>query len=223
MRLVFLATLFWSVSVSATYRIGIIDTGLDNEILPVKLKLCDTGHYNFYTDEPGLDSSDPEHGTMVSAIIAYHLQAVDYCAVFMSVPVKPGFAQKTVQAMRMLEDEGLTALNLSFSGNQHFFEEFNALKRMADQGTKIFVAAGNDNKNLDYICNYYPACYHIEGLYIVGSRKSERNWDKAGYSNYGGRIQLWYIGDCPFKDCSASGTSLASPRALSDYLLSLEK
>jgi subtilisin family serine protease len=201
-------------------RIAIIDTGYSPRFGSVPLKLCKTGHFDFMTSKPEVGSVSP-HGSIVGAIIAEELQDVNYCAVIYQVVGPEGLTATTVQkAFEKAKTSGIAAINLSLSGRAHSFAEKNAIKAVADRGTVIFAAAGNDQMDLGNFCNSFPACYSIPNMYVVGATERENSYP-ARYTNYGTKVTIWLPGDYEFQGQVVEGTSFAAPRALSDYVYSL--
>lgn len=204
----------------ALIKIAIIDTGYDAGQAFAKIKLCKTGHFDFATNTPVLASTNP-HGTMVASLIAQGLDGVNYCAVIYQVNGPEGVTfENLIGAFAKAEQESLQAINLSIQGYKYSFFEKAAITRVALRGTHVFVAAGNDNLNLDEACNSYPGCYSIRGLHMVGAMNPDYS-SRASYSNYGSRVELWYPGFYQTVMEYGKGTSFAAPRALADYVYSL--
>lgn len=206
---------------AAKYKIAILDTGYNPERAVTKLKLCKNGHYDFFSETAKLASTNP-HGTYVAALIAEPLQDVDYCAVVYQLVGKEGeiSPQNVMRAILMAKDEGVVAANMSINGPFSNFLEQRALRAASNTGMKIFVAAGNDKKDLNVACASFPACYDIPNLIMVGALTDDLS-QPAQYSNYGARIQAWYAGRYFDGVTMAQGTSFACPRALGDWLLSV--
>ncbi len=205
------------------YKIAILDTGYDIHAPGTKLKLCKTGHFDFRSYRRTIDYTQ-SHGTEVSSIIAERLKDVDYCAIIYQIESVFGTFpdQNIIGALELANVAGVVAVNMSFVSSDPSIAEREALKRIASKGAKLFVAAGNDRKNLDYECDVFPACYDIPNLSAVGAL-DPLTGEKASYSNRGSRIKLWYSGRYHAAGRSVNGTSLAVPRALSEYVLSLDQ
>lgn len=208
---------------SPKYRIGIIDTGYDpkSQVGP-KLKLCKTGHYDYNMKSSRIGNMHP-HGTLVAQVIAKELEDVDYCAVIFQIESNSDYTYNAPAAVKRAVDEKLTAVNISVVGKYYSFEERDQFKRGAQAGIQFFVAAGNDNMDLDKTCIVYPGCYRLPNMHIVGALSRDFT-QKTQYSNYGEVVDAWFPGDVKDKNGQwAQGTSFASPAALADYILSLEK
>lgn len=207
----------------AKYRIGIIDTGYSDALAEFPLKLCEEGHYDFSINEECLGVSDT-HGSEIATIIANHLQDVDYCAVIYQLVGSNGQIEipNMLLALEKAQKEHLNAINISLVGVEASFEEENLIRILSDNGTRVFAAAGNDNRDLDAACIAYPACYDIPNLYSVGALTPD-HLNVAHYSNHGTRVKLWYAGIYSTDTRTAYGTSFAAPRALADYIYALSK
>lgn len=202
-------------------KIAIIDTGYNESLASTKLKLCPTGSFDFAKEQPGVAAMDP-HGTLVGSTVATGLEGVNYCAVIYQVMRPSGTisAETIRRAFKMILDQGIQAVNLSLTGFEYSFVERNAIERVAKRGTTIFAAAGNDGANLDLFCASYPACYPLEGVYVVGATQNDNEF-RAPYSNYGRRVDIWMDGHAEVSGLAMDGTSFAAPRALSAYVYSL--
>lgn len=217
---IFLAALT-IMGVEPRYKIAIIDTGYSYDIFQgERLKLCDSGHYDFVAGAPVI-STGTGHGSKVAAIIANRLKNVDYCAVIYNVEAKPGYIPSALvsKAFLRVSSQRFTAVTVSFSGTVPSPGEKMAMELAVESGAKIFVAAGNMSKDLDQICNVYPACYPIPKMKVVGAVGDDYTLP-ADYSNYGSRIDIWALGSYDQVDY---GTSYAVPRALASYVRSLER
>jgi serine protease len=218
----FLLMLLASQAHADQVKIAIIDTGYSKEFTTYDLKLCPSGHYDFYKNEPKVGMTTGPHGSHVGSVIAAELTDVDYCALIYQVGTAEGITlPNIIRAIEKASDAGAVAINISIVGPAHLFAEKKVLQRASNKGIAIFAAAGNENSNLDSTCNSYPGCYQIKNLYLVGAISPDGT-QKAVYSNYGSLIHLWYPGHFQSKYGVVQGTSFAAPRALSDYVRNLK-
>lgn len=203
-------------------RIGIIDTGYNGKWTKAPLKLCADGHYNHMNGKSEVASAGP-HGTIVGSIIAEELESagVNYCAVIFQVVGPKGLhVEGIIEALRRINTQGLQAVNISLKGPVWSFYEKEALKRIARKGTALFIAAGNDRKDLDKTCNSVPACYSLPNTFVVGAMTEDMQFI-APYSNYGRQVTVWMPGDYSIRGRTFEGTSFATPRALAMYVYGL--
>lgn len=209
------------------YKIAIIDTGYDPTRATALLKLCKKGHYDYGTKTANLAYNRP-HGTFMASIIAEKLKDVDYCAIVYQaatgdgpMPVAP---DDVVDALNNSIAEKVDAVNLSLVAKDIAYPpERAAIQVAADLGLPVFIAAGNNKANLDVKCNYYPACYKIKGAFIVGAQDPLDRKHPASYSNYGKVVDVWGPGEyVDYQGYTQTGTSVATARALSEYILFLE-
>lgn len=206
------------------YKIAILDTGYDSVVAGSPLKLCRTGSYDYAEDKAEVGSADEKHGTYVSSLIARILSDVDYCAVVFQVYGKEGefTTGALVDALNRSRKLGVVAVNLSYRSGFFDWEEYASLRKLAEDGTMIFAAAGNENNDLNKTCNVYPACYNIHNLITVGALTADGD-AKASYSNYGTKVTRWYPGYYVNGRVTARGTSFAAPQALGWYVLHLSQ
>jgi hypothetical protein len=218
-------------------KIAILDTGYDSsyakQVNAEPLKLCNTGHYDFGADIAKVGSL-PEsslrgrgkHGTLVASIMADKLKDVSYCAVIYQVYPYGGVGSpipNILAALKRALTEGFMAVNMSYSGMDTFEEEYQGMNKLSSRGVMLFSAAGNNGVNLDAYCIFYPACYVMSNKVTVGALAKQGI--KCHYSNYGKNVE-YYLGSLPTYiqsgglDCA---TSYATPRALSDYVLSVSR
>jgi subtilisin family serine protease len=198
------------------FKIAIIDTGYDASLVTgSKLKLCKHGHYDFSKGQNGVGFTK-KHGTAVASIIAEQLKDVDYCAVIYTISIYEN-AEQIVTAFYKASYETVDAINASYSGSIKSVAEREAVRDAAKRVKAIFVAAGNDGRNLDVSCLAFPTCFDIPNVHPVGALKA--NGARLPVSNYGSKVKEWYSGEASLGFIPA--TSFAAPRALSSYVLSL--
>lgn len=210
-------------TVATPIKIAIIDTGYKIQPKSAKdhLKLCQTGHYDYRSDTPTVGYTH-RHGQNVATILSRRLNDVDYCALVYQI-VNPASSQPIstsdiADAIYRAKAEGAVAINISLTGIEYAKAEYAALKSLANTGTYVFVAGGNSNRDLSTSCNSYPSCYNLPHVISVGAF-NRAQFIKEPYSNFGGPVKLWYPGNSPWAGDTDEGTSFASPRALSDYVL----
>jgi hypothetical protein len=215
-----------SESHAETLKIAIIDTGYDSSLITTgpKLKLCKYGHYDFVKGTSTVGHTI-EHGTRVAEILARELASVDYCAIIYSVynPNTRGVSQMPDEYISMAYNkasyEGVVAINSSFDAPQASIVEREAIRDAIGRGATPFVVAGNRHMNLDNECLWFPACFDIVNMQVVGALKGDLT-GRASYSNYGSRVKLWYSGEYNSEE---RGTSYAVPRAVADYVSRLAR
>lgn len=194
------------------YKIAIIDTGYNRYSQGEKLKLCDGGHFDYQYGFPSIGYVN-NHGTTIGNIIAESLKDVDYCAIIIQWGKEDGVYpyKNYLSALARAKQEGATFINLSLAGVKSDMKEKRLLTSLTDGGAIVFVASGNEHKDLDFECDVFPACYRMHNVKVVGS------FDFKG-ANYGSVVDYAESGYAG-KDY---GTSFAVPRALANYILKLE-
>lgn len=191
----------------AERRVAVIDSGYSG-----KAKICTFGSYDFIENKYGIGKDLIGHGTTIANTIVDGNSK--YCLVILRV-----FSNGQMQGPNLIPSaifraisEHVNVINLSLEGYIYDAAEFVAIKYAISKGIKVFVASGNDNRNLDLMCNIYPACYHIPGLVVVGT------YEKGKVGNVGSVVtqQEAWCSD------SACGTSLSTAIATRKFLKGLK-
>jgi thermitase len=176
-------------------KIAVVDTGY-NAGPDSKVKLCRTGHKDF--TGTGLDDHHKYyHGTEIANTIADRINKnVNYCIVILK-----WYDDRVPESLRNSTNEdifnyaatlGVDVVNYSAGGEPSSEPEKQSIERLLKRKIKVLVAAGNEAQNLDIKCNYFPACYRLPGLIVVGNINSEGYVVKS--SNYGKAVTHWEMG-----------------------------
>ncbi len=200
-------TILANKALAKTVRIGIMDSGLN---VGERTNLCKRGHFDFNTNESVVGYDALGHGTSVKKILQDSLKIDNYYFVIITANI---FHVSFEGPLKHLTGIKLDALNISMTGSEFNYKEFSLLNKILKRAV-VFVAAGNDGRNLNKYCYFYPQCYPIksENFFIVGALR--RQWHEERYSNYGNIVRVWENGRYGRRE----GTSFASPRALARYL-----
>lgn len=175
---------------AAQIRIAVLDSGL-TQVKPTDVKLCSSGHMDFtgtgFADNMG-------HGTNVTYLIAERLKNIDYCIVIFKI-FDPNYESSKISATHLalfyiLENHNIDVVNYSAGGSSFSFIEKIIISGLIESGVKVISAAGNDGKDLDKNCYYYPACY--AGVISVGNMATQGKRNPT--SNYGSRVTTWEMG-----------------------------
>lgn len=187
-----------------TIKIAVIDTGLTPAI-----QTCPDGSYDFITDKPGVGIDTVGHGTAMAKIIKNFAGKKDFCLI--SYKVFDGMNGNSIYIHRAIEmaiEDHVDIINMSLTGPEYDKGEYFALKKAVAAGIKIFIASGNDKKNLNKVCDTYPACYKGINFVVVGTS------DIGTKANYGTVIsQKEYF--CSEHLC---GTSISTAIATGKYI-----
>lgn len=157
-------------------KIAVIDTGI-SKAQELNSYMCKQGSINM----TGFDKQDVNgHGSHIVHIIGSRINAKKFCIVSYKVyHDKGGLAifRNTMKALKDINKQSFKYVNISMAGEINSIFEFVELKKMTDKGIKISVAAGNEGKDLDKVCDVYPACYikNIKSNYYVVSAKDTSN------------------------------------------------
>lgn len=191
-------------------NVALIDTGVDVSKIDTS-KLCKGGHYDFLAGKEQIGPDKIGHGTSMFNTIVKYAKDADFCITVLK-SIEPG---TSVDLDRTLARSILYAItikakviNYSISGDNYMNFERMALKVASSSRIFIFVAAGNDGKDLDDECFIFPACYqNIQNLIIVGSKNQSSN--KGDVVKI--RSEVW----CDNKMC---GTSTATAATVGKFL-----
>jgi hypothetical protein len=214
MRLLYFAIILFilaslAASAHAEVRIAIMDSGLSfNPSIP----LCNAGADYTYS---GTMKDEINHGDRVAKIIFNGVPSpVKYCI----IPIKVlglNFETGATTIARGIEfaiKNKADIINMSFVGYGYSILEKIKIEEAMDLGIKVFVASGNDNKDLSNSCNAYPACYDSREV-VSGYTPVD---EYVTHSNYGTVVDLYLDGfDL---DKKGIGSSFASPKAIVLYL-----
>lgn len=172
-------------------KIAVIDTGVNvNEKL--KPFLCKGGHISLVDDYPLRDANINMHGTNVVGLISENLDPKRECILMIKF-YKDGLATDFFKKVRTAVDYAVFReakfINMSLGGDGASDLEKLAILSALEKGIRVSVAAGNDRRNLDWNCYYYPACYRFNRttFHVVGSTTGK-------YSNFGKKITHWEDG-----------------------------
>jgi hypothetical protein len=183
-------------------KIAVIDTGVSRF---QEQYLCKGGKKSL-VDDLGYDTNG--HGTNIISILASGLDFSKYCII--SYKVFSSYSYDGILAVAINEAimDKVQYINLSAAGTGSSFSEKHAIEQTIKNGIYIFIAGGNDSKNLDKKCDVYPACYRFDSQYfkVIGATDTgTSNTGSFFYAYAKGRKQ----GFPPM-----TGTSQATPNAL---------
>jgi subtilisin family serine protease len=209
-------------------RIVVLDTGFTKSPTS-KVKLCKNGSKDF----TGTDLSDNNgHGSHIANIIADRISPkLDYCLIIVKwynadQDSTISIEERTLKSFEYIASlKDITAVNYSAGGAGEFIAERDAIMSITISDTKVFVAAGNNAFNLDKDCKFFPACYRINNLNVVGS--VDKKGKRHKLSNYGKVVTQWENGVDVLADAGSkgiiylTGTSQATAIATSKYINSL--
>lgn len=203
------------------YRVVIIDSGFQKSASS-RVKLCVDGHFDFIEEKAGIFPTSESHGTDVAESFTDSLDPkVNACVIVVrAVRLTKNRKSKYIEAWRYVDSlKNIDAVNASIFNHFGGFEFRNVVTRVTAR-VPVFTCAGNDSINLNEICNYFPACFRLPNLFVIGAGTPAKMPPVESYSNYGLPVSAYYPGIAP---SGAQGTSFASPRAMADYLNSLGK
>lgn len=172
------------------------------------------------------------HGTHMANVIADRIKNVNYCTIIVKWFAKNQTSAEnianTIEGFKYIDTlSNISLVMYSAGGATSSVEERDAILALTLKGVKVFVAAGNENNDLDLNCNFFPACYNISNVEVVGSL--DKNDKKQKLSNYGKKVTKWELGEDVIANAGIygniplTGTSQANAIAVSKYLNELGK
>lgn len=171
-------------------KVVIMDTGLD--IKDNRFTLCENIIGLDFTNQGLMDVMG--HGTHIAGIIKKYAGDSNYCFIIMKyysdIQTKDENLKAITSSLKMIKYIHPDFVNFSGGGPNYEKKEYDLIKDMPN--VKFVVAAGNENINLDEDCDYYPACYKLPNIIVVGSLDTNKR--KAKTSNYGNIVNFWEIG-----------------------------
>jgi len=200
-------------------RVAIIDSGFTMFLATPKTRaaLCKTGHFDFTMNTPNVGYDDFGHGTYVANLIVENAERTDICLVIYKVGLTTAENTRNhiAKALVYAFNKGARVVNISLGQTDNSVIEEKVIRTVTKRGMKLFVAAGNEHKDLNVQCNIYPACARVsnDNLYVTGSKDNSDLIEN--YSNRGSKVQVYELGTIPG---IGRGTSFAAPRALARYL-----
>lgn len=178
-------TLTPSKAVNSPIRVAVIDTGLNPEYIE-KAHLCPTGHKDF-TGEGFNDYNG--HGSNVTGLIVENAPGNHYCLIIIKAYAFKYFEREyLIDALQYAYDLKVDIINLSSGGRLPNEPEKKIVQKILDNHIILIAAAGNNSKNLDEKCEFFPACYD-DRIHVVGDEESYANKGKIVDSLISGRFK----------------------------------
>ncbi len=204
-------------------RVAVIDSGLDITDTRFSPYLCPDESKDF--TGTGLEDH-MGHGSHISGLIIKYAKNANFCLIILKytnlITDSPEQNTKNLNSLYYY----LYQVNpdvVNFSGGGDTFLETEALAIRDLKDTKFFVAAGNENKNIDKYL-YYPASLNYPNIFAIAALD---NYIKASFSDWGNKV-IWMPGvnilsTVPYSiDKSGmmymSGTSQSTAIYTSEYL-----
>lgn len=185
-----------TIALADDIKVMVIDTGITASNLnldPYVDKDDMLKHPNSYTD-----FYYNNHGTFIAGLVVkdvckqVKLYSCNYKAEYEYI----GYNPNLLACFQRAVDEHMNIVNYSGGGPKPNDEEKEVLTTMLKDGKTFFItAAGNEGTNLGKKCEgYYPACYHLKNMVIVGNideTSTQRPYNRAEHSNYGYPGMVW--------------------------------
>lgn len=212
--------------------IVVIDTGIPRFMEQAPYMCKDRKNaYGIRRESAFVDPRDPDedftlHGRNVIGLIGERIDQRKYCIISIRAFAKRRSQKQNnyLEALKIAYGlRNVIGVNLSLtsgSGRENFsIKEFVYLKNMAARGSKIVVAAGNDNIALKRSkCFVFPACLILKirsNFYTVGSKHKECQTEnckneKSAFSNWALDFHLDYEYGESVGSPTKSGTSQAT-------------
>ena len=205
-----LALLIPTILQATPIRVAILDTGIKLEYLN-KIKLCNNGLIDLtnigITDENG-------HGTNIAGIISDGLKDIDYCLILINYWIRDDDRGNYLRSKESFiwiskNRKDIDIVVMAGGGTKGDWSEEYRIKDLLDEGIVMIFAAGNQAKNLDDDCSYYPACYDKRAIVVGNGDPVKKTLYKT--TNYGSIVDIYADGlnKCGFGICFG-GTSQAT-------------
>jgi len=180
-------------------KVAVIDSGFNFKYSQLA-HLCPNEHKDF-TGEGLVDLI--QHGTNIVGLIVNNAQSSNYCIVLIKAySTKINKRTFITEALEYAFQIHANIINLSGGGPGENYREKTIVKKLLDNNITLAFAAGNDHQNLDYNCDYYPACYD-DRIFIIGSESLSSNYGKVVDTIYDGENKTAF-------GLTLSGTSMST-------------
>jgi len=198
-----------------TIKIALIDTGID--INNKTLKVCSEGSKDFTESKEGYKDTHG-HGTHIASIIQEYAGNGDYCFVVLKYYLDSATGAENLlrsnEAFKYAFDLKVDYIN--YSGGGPIPSDIERLLIKKHPKTIIVAALGNDKKDLNKYCEYFPACYNYPNVIRVGNmnkrgtrQASSNTYSKADYWAMGENVKAIALNNKP---AYFSGTSQATAK-----------
>lgn len=176
-------------SEAKTFEVAVLDTGIDFAYLN-EVNICWKKSRDF--TNTGFEAKDG-HGSNIVNIIAHQLKGLDYCIIFIKIfdPKAKNAVLAYHQGLMYVAEIKPDIVNMSFGGYNPQPVEQSMIDAIIEEAIPIVAAAGNEGRNLDRKCEYYPACYNKKIVKVGNMYKSGKKYEG---SNYGKVIDKWQVG-----------------------------
>lgn len=201
-------------------KILLLDGGVNPSPL-LRPFLCRDGHKSFL---PG-DQSNPledviGHGTMIATVISEYINPKTHCLVIYRTFAKEGGAIATKAYMHGLldsRDHKYEVIVIAMEDEGYYLDEIKVFKELTEN-SRIFIATGNDTKDLDKKCDVYPACLATQ----INSKNFRVVGDEKGEFNLGKLINEREPSEYSLNGLDYKGTSVSTARAAARYVIQIE-
>lgn len=158
-------------------KIVVLDSGVGKSLARQSF-MCKKGILSTI-GEDGIDTHG--HGSNIIGLIAQKINPKTQCIVSIQVWSKKIAEEKSngeefIKGLNLAYSLHASYVNMSMTGEGNNEPEYKAIVNLLKFGTKIIVATGNDEHDLDYKCDIYPACYKMKipqeirkNFYVISS------------------------------------------------------
>lgn len=221
---VLIGCLLATTSYARPIRVAVIDTGLSAS---AHVRLCKAGHKDLI--DPSGNTIPEPHGTNISGLIEANAGDANYCQIIIRW-YKFGMTGEQLKAnlgasIKAAIDAKADIINISGGGVSPDEGERKYIKLALKKKIKIVVAAGNEGSNLDFNCDYYPACYD-KRIVVVGN--VNENGSLHYKTNYGKVVTHYVVGvdKCAEGICmtgTSQSTAIVTGRMIRDLYIANKK
>lgn len=208
----FLSVLCLSLPLHAkTLKVAVIDSGYNTK--SYTFPICKNRAKDFSGE--GLKDRR-RHGQHISHLIDWYAGTADYCQIPLKYSGKGDALENFINALRYAYHIKADIINISGGGILPSKTEEKIILSLLNKGIIIFAAAGNEARNLDKKCSYFPACYD-KRIIVVGNKMANGKIHPA--SNFGSVIDVWENGtNVSMAGITLTGTSQATAIATGKFI-----
>lgn len=175
-------------------KIAVIDTGIDTTNPMFQKNILIPNEFKNISDFMGINLVNKDffpkdydgHGSHIAGIILSIAPTAEILPINYYHKKDNTYHNNAInmaKAIILAVKANVDIINISGGGEAYIFEEEEAIKLARKKGIIVVAAAGNDQKQLQFFQQYYPASLNLDNVISVMS--NDRDNKKSYFSNYG--------------------------------------